>query len=219
MLRQQTRTKDAKGEEAFRCLSDFVAPVGSGLSDYIGGFVVTAGIGAAAAAQVYVKELDDYSSILVKALADRLAEAFAELLHQRVRQEWGYADPADLTHADLLAERYRGIRPALGYPACPDHTEKAKLFELLSAQEIGVELTESFAMTPAASVSGLYLAHPDSRYFTVGKIGRDQVVDYAQRKGMSLDTVEKWLSSNLGYDRAEPKKLASSTSAAAPPAE
>lgn len=136
----------------------------------------------------------------MKALADRLAEAFAELLHQRVRGEWGYPDPPGITHDDLLAERYRGIRPAFGYPACPDHSEKPKLFDLLGARDIGVDLTETFAMTPAASVSGIYLAHPASRYFMVGKLGADQVSDYAGRKGISVSDAERWLAANLGYD-------------------
>ncbi|MCA9645455.1 MAG: methionine synthase, partial [Myxococcales bacterium] len=199
MLRQQTR--QAQSSE-FRCLADFMAPADSGLQDHIGAFVVTAGLGADAVAKEYEAKLDDYSAILVKALADRLAEAFAELLHQRVRAEWGYGDPADITQSDLIAEKYRGIRPAFGYPACPDHSEKPKLFELLAAEEIGVELTETFAMTPAASVSGIYLGHPESRYFMVGKLGADQIADYAARKGISDAEAERWLASNLGYDPA-----------------
>jgi 5-methyltetrahydrofolate--homocysteine methyltransferase len=142
---------------------------------------------------------DDYQAILVKALADRLAEAFAEYLHARVRREWGYGAGESLTNAQLIDEAYRGIRPAFGYPACPDHTEKATLFALLDAGEAGLALTESFAMTPPASVSGIYLAHPDARYFMVGRIGRDQVEDYAARKGMTVDDAERWLAPNLGY--------------------
>ncbi|MGE0320692.1 MAG: methionine synthase [Polyangiaceae bacterium] len=209
MLRQQTR--QAQSSE-FRCLADFVAPVESGLKDHIGAFVVTAGLGADAIAREYETKLDDYSAILVKALADRLAEAFAELLHQRVRQEWGYGDPTDITQTDLIAEKYRGIRPAFGYPACPDHSEKPKLFDLLSAREIGVDLTETFAMTPAASVSGIYLGHADSRYFMVGKLGEDQIADYAARKGITEAEAERWLASNLGYDNAS--RSAGSRSAA-----
>jgi 5-methyltetrahydrofolate--homocysteine methyltransferase len=196
MLRQQ-QTKTESG--AHLSLADFVAPKESGLADYVGGFCVTAGIGADDLARAYEKELDDYSAILVKALADRLAEAFAELLHERVRSEWGY-ESAPVSKDDLIAENYRGIRPAFGYPACPDHTEKRTLFRLLGASEVGMGLTEHNAMTPAASVSGIYLAHPEARYFNLGKIGRDQVEDYARRKGMTVAEVERWLSPNLGYD-------------------
>ncbi len=197
MLRQQqVKTED----KPYLALADFVAPAASGLADHVGAFAVTAGVGADALAQRFQAELDDYSSILVKALADRLAEAFAELLHQRVRREWGYGEREELTSEDLVAERYRGIRPAFGYPACPDHSEKRKLFELLGAREVGLELTEHCAMTPAASVSGLYFAHPQARYFNVGKIDRDQVEDYARRKGMTVGEVERWLGPSLGYD-------------------
>ncbi len=198
MLRQQQAKTDGK---PFLSLADFVAPGSSGFADHIGAFAVTAGIGADALSRRFEAELDDYSAIIVKALADRLAEAFAEMLHMRVRREW-YASDEKLTPDDLVAERYRGIRPAFGYPACPDHTAKGALFALLDAHESGIELTESYAMTPAASVSGIYLAHPEARYFNVGKIGRDQVADYVPRSGMTRAEVERWLSPNLGYDPA-----------------
>src|SRR5215472_10867826 len=183
-----------------RCLADWIAPVQAGLCDHLGAFAVTAGIGAAELAQRFEASLDDYSAILVKALADRLAEAFAEWLHARVRREWGYGRGEQLSNEELIEEKYRGIRPAFGYPACPDHSEKQKLFALLGAEEIGMELTEHFAMLPAASVSGIYLAHPRARYFTVGRIGRDQVEDYARRRGIPLGEAERWLSPNLAYD-------------------
>jgi 5-methyltetrahydrofolate--homocysteine methyltransferase len=195
MLRQQQE----KTEGAYLSLADFVSP---GPGDFIGGFAVTAGIGAEELARKYEKDLDDYSAIIVKALADRLAEAFAESLHEKVRRAW-YAPDEKLSGEDLIAERYRGIRPAFGYPACPDHTEKRALFGLLGAERAGIQLTEHCAMTPAASVSGIYLPHPDARYFMVGRIGRDQVEDYAKRKRMSLQEAERWLSPNLGYDPAE----------------
>ncbi len=195
MLRQQSLEADVS-----RSLADFVAPKSSGLRDYVGGFAVTAGIGAEELSKVFEKELDDYNAIMVKALADRLAEAFAELMHQRVRREWGYAKDEDLSNSDLIAEKYRGIRPAFGYPACPDHTEKFKLFDLLGAPSVGIELTENLAMTPAASVSGIYLGHAKSQYFNVGKLGKDQLVSYAARKGMTIAEVEKWLGPNLGYE-------------------
>jgi 5-methyltetrahydrofolate--homocysteine methyltransferase len=196
MLRQQ-RVRDGAHSD---CLADFVAPLETGLHDHVGAFALTAGIGADALAAAYEKDLDDYHAIMTKALADRLAEAFAEMLHARARREWGYGADEALSNEDLVAERYRGIRPAFGYPACPDHTEKPKLFELLRAPEIGIELTESMAMTPAASVSGLYLAHPKARYFHLGAIGRDQVEDYARRKGMRVAEAERWLAPNLGYE-------------------
>jgi 5-methyltetrahydrofolate--homocysteine methyltransferase len=199
MLRQQWRRDTADPQY---CLADFVAPLDSGLPDHVGAFAVTAGIGTDALARSYEAQHDDYNAIIVKALADRLAEAFAELLHARVRREWGYGRGEALGLDDLIAERYRGIRPAFGYPACPDHTEKTKLFSLLEAPRVGIELTEHFAMLPAASVSGIYLAHPECRYFNIGKIGRDQAVDYARRKGMPLAEVERWLAPNLGYDPA-----------------
>ena len=183
-------------------LADYVAPRDSGLQDYLGAFVVTTGHGVDEAAARFEAEHDDYSSIMAKALADRLAEAFAERLHQRVRKElWGYAPDEALDNAALIREKYRGIRPAPGYPACPDHTEKGSLFALLDAKaNTGVSLTESFAMSPASSVSGLYFAHPDSRYFGVSRVERDQVEDYARRKNMSIEEVERWLAPVLGYE-------------------
>jgi 5-methyltetrahydrofolate--homocysteine methyltransferase len=194
MLRQQT---DPAGRGTC-ALSDFVAPVESGHADYVGAFAVTAGLGADALARAYERDHDDYHAIMVKALADRLAEAFAEWLHERARRAW-YARGESLDHEALIDERYRGIRPAFGYPACPDHSEKGRLFELLGARELGMDLTESYAMTPAASVSGLYFGHPQARYFTVGRVGRDQVESYAARKHLPLAEVERWLSPNLGY--------------------
>ncbi len=202
MLRQQAQKTEDKPH---LCLADFVAPKASGLGDHVGAFAVTAGIGAAELAGAYEKDLDDYHAIIVKALADRLAEAFAELLHARARKEWGYGQGEDLSSEELIAEKYRGIRPAFGYPACPDHTDKGKLFELLGAEEVGIRLTESYAMTPAASVSGLYLAHPEARYFMVGRIDRDQVEDYARRKGWTVAEAERWLGPNLGYDARAPR--------------
>jgi 5-methyltetrahydrofolate--homocysteine methyltransferase len=197
MLRQQRVNNDT---DPCLCLADYVASRESGVRDYVGAFAVTAGLGADEIAKRFEAELDDYQAILTKALADRLAEAFAEWLHRKVRAEWGYARDERLSVEELIAEGYRGIRPALGYPACPDHTEKTKLWELLRPGEIGMELTSGFAMTPPASVSGLYLAHPKSRYFSVGKVGRDQVADYALRRGVSVETVERWLAPNLGYE-------------------
>ena len=175
------------------------------MHDYMGAFAVTTGIGLAPIVKAYEAEHDDYSAIMAKALADRLAEAFAECLHQRVRKElWGYAREETLANDELIAEQYRGIRPAPGYPACPDHTEKRLLWELLGVeQRTGITLTDSFAMDPAASVCGWYFAHPDSRYFGVGKIGRDQVADYAERKAMSIAEAERWLAPNLSYDPDE----------------
>jgi 5-methyltetrahydrofolate--homocysteine methyltransferase len=185
------------------CLADFVAPRERGL-DYVGAFAVTAGIGQNELVAKFEAENDDYSAILTKALADRLAEALAERLHQRVRMEgWGYAPDERLDNAGLIAERYRGIRPAPGYPACPEHTEKRALFELLDAsQAAGMTLTESCAMLPTASVAGWYFAHPEASYFGLGRIGRDQVADYAERKGWSVAEAERWLASNLAYDPA-----------------
>ena len=184
------------------CLADFVAPKESGVRDWIGGFAVTAGIGIERMLAEFERDHDDYSSILLKALADRLAEAFAERMHERVRKEfWGYARDEALANADLVAEKYRGIRPAPGYPACPDHTEKATLFELLDATaNAGIELTESFAMYPASAVSGWYFSHPDSQYFVVGRISKEQVEDYARRKNWTLAEAERWLAPNLDYD-------------------
>ena len=197
MLRQQERPDK---NQSYRSLADFIAPVESGKTDYLGAFVVTAGAGADELVEKYEADHDDYRAIMVKALADRLAEAFAEYLHAQVRKDWGYADDEVVTNDDLIAERYRGIRPAFGYPACPDHSEKFKLFGLLEADQCGVSLTESAAMMPAASVSGLYFAHPAANYFTVGRIGPDQVVDYAKRKEISIGEVERWLSTSLGYE-------------------
>jgi len=161
---------------------------------------VTAGLGADDLVAAFERDHNDYDAIMVKALADRLAEAFAEYLHARARRDWGYGREERFSSEDLIAERYRGIRPAFGYPACPDHSEKQKLFGLLGAARIGLELTESCAMMPAASVSGLYFAHPDAKYLTVGRIGRDQVEDYARRKGMTVAEAERWLTPNLAYE-------------------
>jgi 5-methyltetrahydrofolate--homocysteine methyltransferase len=199
MLRQQT-TRAVAAKEEYMCLSDFVAPVSSGIADHLGAFAVTAGIGAGEIAREFELAHDDYNAIMVRALADRLAEAFAELMHERARKAWGHTEASRLSNDDLIAQKYRGIRPAFGYPACPDHSEKRKLFDLLGAAEVGIELTESFAMTPPASVSGIYLGHRDARYFTVGRIGRDQIEDYAKRKGMTVEQAERWLGPNLGYD-------------------
>ena len=197
-LRQQW---ERKGQDAFYALADFVAPLQSGRQDYIGCFACTTGHGCDELSQRYEREHDDYSSILVKALADRFAEAFAEWLHERVRREWGYGRDEALSTDELIAERYRGIRPAPGYPACPEHTEKGEIFRWLDAENAaGMTLTESYAMFPAASVSGLYFAHPESRYFAVDRITRDQVESYAVRKGMAVTEVERWLAPNLGYD-------------------
>ena len=208
-LRQQMLRTNGRPNFA---LADFVAPKDTGLADFIGGFTVTTGDTIDAIAKRYEQANDDYNSILVKALADRLAEAFAERMHQRVRTEfWGYAPDEALSNEDLIAEKYRGIRPAPGYPACPDHTEKTTLFALLDAEKnTGVALTEGFAMWPASSVSGFYFSHPEARYFGVGKIERDQVEDYARRKGMTLDEAERWLSPNLHY---EPEAAAIPTAA------
>ncbi len=195
MLRQQETLSAGQPNLS---LADFVAPRGAGARDFLGAFALTAGIGADALARSFERAHDDYSAILVKALADRLAEAGAAWLHHRVRGEWG-GEPAG-TAADAIAERHHGIRPGFGYPACPDHSEKFKLFDLLGAREVGIDLTEHGAMTPAASVSGLYFAHPLARYFTVGRIGADQVASYARRKGESVDAAERWLSSNLAYE-------------------
>ncbi len=183
------------------CLADFVAPRDAGIGDYVGAFAVTAGIGVEAKVKEFLAAHDDYSAILVKALADRLAEAFAEHLHQLVRTvDWGYAADEALANDELIGEKYRGIRPAPGYPACPDHTEKAALFRLLDAtRNAGIEITDSYAMMPAAAVSGFYIAHPDARYFAVGKVERDQVADYARRKGMDLAMAERWLAPILNY--------------------
>jgi 5-methyltetrahydrofolate--homocysteine methyltransferase len=196
MLRQQADHGDARPN---RSLADFIAPGETGLADHLGAFAVTAGLGADELADRYAGEHDDYRSIMVKALADRLAEAFAEYLHEVARRDW-YETGEKLTNDELIAESYRGIRPAFGYPACPDHSEKRRLFDLLAAESAGLGLTESFAMTPGASVSGLYFGHPAARYFSVGRLARDQVEDYAARKGAPLAEVERWLSPNLAYD-------------------
>jgi 5-methyltetrahydrofolate--homocysteine methyltransferase len=197
-LRQQA-LKDAQRPNL--CLADFIAPKTTQLADYLGVFAVTTSIGIEAHIERFERQQDDYSSILLKALADRLAEAFAERLHQEVRQNWwGYAPEEELTNVELIAEAYRGIRPAPGYPACPDHTEKATLWQLLQPDvHIGLHLTENFAMYPTASVSGWYFAHPEARYFGTGKIEADQVADYAKRKGKSMADMEKWLASILAY--------------------
>jgi 5-methyltetrahydrofolate--homocysteine methyltransferase len=196
-LRQQLSKREGRANAA---LADFVAPREAGLADYIGAFTVTAGIGEDAVADRFKRANDDYSAIMVKALADRLAEAFAERLHQRVRKEfWGYEPNEALGRDELIGEKYRGIRPAPGYPAQPDHTEKGTLFRLLKAERIGVTLTESFAMWPGAAVCGLYFSHPQSHYFGVGKIERDQVEDYAKRKGWSIAECERWLAPILNY--------------------
>jgi len=196
-LRQQMDKSEAQPTFA---LADFVAPKHTGIADYIGAFALTTGVGLDELSRQYQRDHDDYRSIMSTALADRLAEAFAELLHKRAREDWGYGKGETLSLEDLIRERYRGIRPAPGYPACPDHTEKQLLFELLGVESaVGMSLTESFAMIPANSVCGWYFAHPESRYFAVGKIGRDQVIDYHLRKGMDLRTAERWLAPNLGY--------------------
>jgi len=195
-LRQQT---ERPGGRPNFCLADFIAPKGAGVADYLGAFAVTAGIGIDKRVKAFEAQHDDYRAIMLKSLADRLAEAFAEHLHLRVRREfWGYAADEQLDNGALIAEKYRGIRPAPGYPACPDHTEKATLFSLLGAESAGISLTDSFAMWPAASVSGFYFAHPGSQYFAVGRIGRDQLEDYARRKQMTVDEAARWLAPNLG---------------------
>jgi 5-methyltetrahydrofolate--homocysteine methyltransferase len=210
LLRQQEAIADRKPNLS---LADFIAPASVLMAlrrgeprdaaphtDYIGAFAVTAGLGAEDLAKAFEGELDDYNAILTKALADRLAEAFAAYLHQRSRQEWGIDDAR--TPDAVMHETHRGIRPAFGYPACPDHSEKFKLFELLGAADVGIALTENAAMMPAASVSGLYFAHPQARYFTVGRLGEDQIARYAKSKGQSIEEVERWLTPNLAYEPA-----------------
>ncbi|HEY8181191.1 MAG TPA: vitamin B12 dependent-methionine synthase activation domain-containing protein, partial [Thermoanaerobaculia bacterium] len=194
-LRQQQETTTGRN----LALADFIAPKESGIADYVGAFAVTAGIGVTELVARFERDHDDYNSIMTKALADRLAEALAEVIHREARRAW-YASDENLSNEDLVAEKYRGIRPAPGYPACPDHTEKSTLFNLLRADRIGMQLTETFAMMPAASVSGIYFGHPEAHYFAVGKIGRDQVADYQRRKNLPLAAVERWLGPNLAYE-------------------
>jgi 5-methyltetrahydrofolate--homocysteine methyltransferase len=198
-LRQQTEHRQGVPH---RSLSDFVAPKATGLPDHVGAFAVTAGIGIEHKIKEFKDALDDYSAILLESVADRLAEALAERLHERVRTEfWGYSPDEDLDSVALIKEQYDGIRPAPGYPACPDHTEKLTVWELLDVEaNTGIELTESMAMWPGAAVSGWYFSHPQSQYFVVGRVGKDQVEDYAVRKGMTLAEAERWLSPNLGYE-------------------
>jgi 5-methyltetrahydrofolate--homocysteine methyltransferase len=199
-LRQQA---NREGSEPCRSLADFIAPRETGLGDHIGAFAVTSGIRLKELCDRFRAENDDYNAIMAEALADRLAEAFAECLHKQVRQQWGYGCHEGLSNEDLIEEKYRGIRPAAGYPACPDHTEKGTLWRLLDVEaNTGMLITESFAMWPGSSVSGLYFAHPESRYFSLGKIDRDQVADYAQRKEMSVTEIERWLGQSLNYDPA-----------------
>lgn len=197
-LRQQTKKPD---DIPNYCLADYIAPKESKVKDYIGAFAVTTGIGIDARVAEFEKQNDDYNAIMLKSLADRLAEAFAEHLHLRVRREfWGYASDEGLSNEDIIAEKYRGIRPAPGYPACPEHTEKGPLFDLLQApQNAGITITESFAMLPTAAVSGFYFSHPQAQYFATGKIDKDQVADYAQRKGWTVDEAERWLAPVLSY--------------------
>jgi 5-methyltetrahydrofolate--homocysteine methyltransferase len=198
-LRQQKGKAEGQPHE---CLADYVAPKASGVRDYVGAFAVTTGIGIEEHLARFARTHDDYSAIMLKALADRLAEAAAEHFHERVRRElWGYAPAEALTNEQLVREEYQGIRPAPGYPACPDHTEKGKLWQLLDVERnAGIVLTESYAMYPTAAVSGWYIAHPQARYFAVGKIDREQVEDYARRKGLTLAEAERWLAPQLGYE-------------------
>ena len=199
-LRQQSAYGDSRPN---RCLADYVAPAG----DFVGAFAVTAGIGLEELSARFEADNDDYRSIMAKALADRLAEAFAEQLHETARREW-YETGPPVPPEHLTEESFRGIRPAFGYPACPDHSEKGKLFDLLGAGHVGISLTESYAMFPGASVSGIYLGHPQARYFSVGRVGRDQVEDYAGRKSMPFAEVERWLRPNLAYEPgADPARV------------
>jgi 5-methyltetrahydrofolate--homocysteine methyltransferase len=204
-LRQQSEKRSGQPNKA---LADYVAPKSTGIADYMGAFAVTTGHGTDKLVKEFEEDHDDYNAILVKALADRLAEAFAEYLHQYVRRElWGYAADEDLDNEQLIREKYRGIRPAPGYPAQPDHTEKVSLFDLLNVPEhTGMSLTEHLAMSPASSVSGLYFAHPEAQYFNLGNIQEDQVKDYADRKGMSVEEVERWLGPNLAYEKSRSAK-------------
>ncbi len=191
MLRQQWQRQ---GQTQYRSLADYIAPVDSGRADYIGTFAVSAGFGCDELAAKFDRDHDDYQSIMVKALADRFAEAFAEYLHRQARIDWGFGNNENFSSDDLIAEKYRGIRPAAGYPACPDHTEKETLWQLLNAEAAtGIKLTESFAMWPGASVSGLYFSHPESRYFAINRIDRDQLENYAARKRISITEAERWL--------------------------
>jgi 5-methyltetrahydrofolate--homocysteine methyltransferase len=197
-LRQQTQKPNIKGQQKPNlCLADFIAPKESGIKDYIGLFAVTSGINVEVYEKVFEKNEDDYSGIMIKAITDRLAEAFAEYMHDRVRQDlWG-DQPESLSTEDLIHEKYQGIRPAPGYPACPEHTVKKELFALLKADEIGMELTEGMSMTPASSVSGFYFAHSAAKYFSVDKIDKDQLDDMASRRSVSIDQLKRWLASNL----------------------
>src|SRR5581483_10109579 len=200
-LRQQA---NREGNEPCRCLGDFIAPRETGLTDSIGAFAVTSGIGLTELILKFKADHDDYNAIMAEALADRLAEAFAEYLHKQVRNAWGYGLTETFTPEQLIQENYRGIRPAPGYPACPDHTEKGTIWQLLDVEaRTGIKITESFAMWPGSSVSGLYFAHPQARYFSLGKIDRDQVADYAKRKGMEVAEIERWLGQSLNYDPSE----------------
>jgi len=215
-LRQQA---DKGEEEPDQALADFVAPRETGLTDYLGAFAVTSGHRIEVLLERFERDHDDYGAIMTKALADRLAEAMAERVHQRARVDWGYGRAEELSHDDLIRERYRGIRPAPGYPACPDHTEKRLLFDLLQVEETaGIRLTETFAMYPASSVSGFYFSHPQARYFAVGKVERDQVLDYQRRKGMDLRSVERWLAPNLNYEPEEAEAAGGEGSEAKPAA-
>jgi 5-methyltetrahydrofolate--homocysteine methyltransferase len=199
-LRQQTRKPVLGGvPNPNQCLADFIAPKDSGIADYIGMFAVTTGVGVEERAAQFVARHDDYAAIMLKAIGDRLAEAFAEMMHERVRKDlWGYAADEALTSEALIKESYRGIRPAPGYPACPEHAVKRAMFDVLGADEIGMTLTESYAMSPASSVSGFYFSHPQARYFNVGRIGRDQLENLARRKRESIEELERWLAPNLG---------------------
>jgi 5-methyltetrahydrofolate--homocysteine methyltransferase len=203
MLREQWERKAEAGTAVFRSLADYVAPVETSLPDHIGAFAVTAGEGAEKLDAYFRAKLDDYQGIMAKAIADRLAEAFAEYLHMVARAQWYAPDAEKMSKEDLIRERYEGIRPAAGYPSCPDHTEKATLWNLLEAEKnTGMTLTESFSMVPAASVSGLYFGHSKAKYFAIDLLTRDQIQDYARRKGIPQSDAEKWLQSYLGYDPA-----------------
>mgnify|MGYP003352258704 FL=1 len=200
-MHSKQQTEKSEGKEYYS-LADFIKPKNETTIDYIGCFAVTAGLGIEKLVKLFDNAHDDYNSIMIKALADRLAEAFAETMHEKVRKElWGYSAHETLSNEELIDEKYSGIRPAPGYPACPDHAEKRLLFDLLDAEKLtSIKLTENFAMYPASSVSGFYFSHPQSKYFGVGKINRDQVEDYSKRKNQSINETEKWLSPILGYD-------------------